>query len=150
MNQFEAQVSCIVDRGVVFNKRDMVRILQGLDQVEYTEYIKGEPVLKREGFIVEIFEDPSEATIFLNRRIFINVNSFEYIKITYHPSLENQTEEATEKDSYNIELAMPGRTIVMKPLTDPIDNPSTLIAEVEDRRRTLSNWEEVVAEVDDE
>jgi hypothetical protein len=147
MNSQESQIPCIIDRGVIFNKKDMMRVLQGLDQVEYTEIIDEKPAVKREGFIVEIFEDPNEATIFLNRRIYINVNSFEYIKISYDP-----TEEALkEKRTYSIELFMPNRKVVLRPLTDPIDNPNTLIAEVEERRRNnLVGWEEVVAEVDED
>lgn len=147
MNSFESQIPCIVDRGLVFNKRDMMRVLQGLDQVEYAEVIENQVQVKREGFIVEIFEDPNEATIFLNRRIYINVNSFEYIRIHYNASAE----AALEKNSYSIELVMPGRIISLRPLTDPIENPTNLIAEVEERRRNnLSGWEEVVAEVDED
>jgi hypothetical protein len=135
MNSQESQIPCIIDRGVIFNKKDMMRVLQGLDQVEYTEIIDEKPAVKREGFIVEIFEDPNEATIFLN------------IKISYDP-----TEEALkEKRTYSIELFMPNRKVVLRPLTDPIDNPNTLIAEVEERRRNnLVGWEEVVAEVDED
>lgn len=147
MNSSESQIPCIVDRGVIFNKHDMIRVLQGLDQVEYTEIIENNIHVKREGFIVEIFEDPQEATIFLNRRIYINVNSFEYIRINY----DSSEEAAKEKNSYCIELVMPGRTINLRPLTDPIDNPNSLIAEVEERRRNnLNVWEEVVAEVDED
>ncbi len=147
MNSSESQIPCIVDRGIIFNKRDMIRVLQGLDQVEYIEIIENTPQVKREGFIVEIFEDETEATIFLNRRIYINVNSFEYIRINY----DSSEEAAQEKRAYNIELSMPGRIITLRPLTDPIDNPTSLIAEVEERRRnSLTGWEEVVAEVDDD
>ncbi len=138
------QIPCIVDRGIIFSKRDMVRVLQGLDQVEYTEVVDNKKNLTREGYIVEIFEDHQEATIFLNRRIYLNVNSFDYIQIHYTP------EQNSPKETYSIDLVMPGRTISMKPLNDPIDNPTTLIAEVEERRRGVAGWEEVVAEVDED
>ena len=75
------------------------------------------------------------------------MNSFEYIRINY----DSSEEAAQEKRAYNIELSMPGRIITLRPLTDPIDNPTSLIAEVEERRRnSLTGWEEVVAEVDDD
>jgi hypothetical protein len=149
MTHFETQIPCIVDRGVIFNKKDMIRVLQGLDHVEYNEVVAGKSTFKREGYVIEIFEDPTEATIIFNRRLFLNVNSFEYLKINYN-FYSHETPEANQKDSYAIELAMAGRTIVLKPLTDPIDNPTALLSEVEDRRRSVSSWEEVVAEVDDE
>lgn len=149
MTHFETQIPCIVDRGVIFNKRDMTRVLQGLDHVEYTEVVSGKPTFKREGYIIEIFEDPTEATIIFNRRLFLNVNSFEYLKINYNFASEDSP-EAEGKESYAVELVMPGRTIVLKPLTDPLDNPAALQSEVEERRRAVNSWEEVVAEVDEE
>lgn len=152
-NNFDSQKTpCIIDRGVIFNKRDMTRLLQGLDQVEYTEYLNNKPLLTREGYVVEIFEDPQEATLFFNRRIHINVNSFEYIKINYNFELgESEEPAAKNKVAYNLELFMSdGRHIIVRPLTDPLDNPTSLAEEVEERRRALTTWEEVTADVEEE
>ena len=148
MNDQESQIPCLIDQGIIFNKSDMIRILQGLDQVEYIEIIDNRELSKRECFITQIFENKQEATIFFNRRAYINVNSFDFIKIHFDPS-EKALKDLT---TYQIDLSMPGgRIIRLRTLTDPIDNPSTLIAEVEERRRhVLTEWEEVVAEVDEE
>jgi len=146
---------CMVDRGVIFEKPDMVRLLQGLDHVEYTEYLKGKPLITREGYVIEIFEDEREATLFFNRRIHINVNSFEYIKVNYNFELAEQSDkpetEGKKENAYSLELCMgAGRSIVLKPLSDPIDTPNTLVQEVEERRRSLDGWEEVTADAEDE
>jgi hypothetical protein len=214
--QSEALVPCLIDRGVIFKKKDIIRLLQGLDHIEYTEMLNGSPIHSRQGFIVEIFEDPAEASLFFNRRIHINVNSFEYIKVNYNfpqeatnqpqteavgksdkstaqedtqlvGQLENvnifnkdnvssnqpiaktgeqKTMQASviteaelgkvetpkiEANNYSIEMFMAGgRSITVRPLNDPIDNPGSLISEVEERRRVLTEWEEVTADADDD
>lgn len=161
--QNQQLVPCLVDRGVIFNKKDIVRLLQGLDHVEYTEYSSDQQLIKREGYIVEIFEDNQEATLFFNRRIHINVNSFEYIKVNYNFNNQNKRpgvhtnasqisgSMAKKTDNYAIEMFMEGgRCISLKPLNDPIDNPASLMTEVEERRRALTDWEEVTADVDED
>ncbi|MDJ0625566.1 MAG: hypothetical protein QNJ31_04275 [Candidatus Caenarcaniphilales bacterium] len=150
-------VPCLVDRGVIFNKKDIVRLLQGLDHVEYTEYSNGQTLVQREGYVVEIFEDSHEASLFFNRRIHINVNSFEYLKVNYNFNNQNKKKldivspSTIKPDNYEIELFMEGgRRVSLKPLNDPIDNPAALINEVEERRRALNEWEEVTADVDED
>lgn len=146
----DTQIPCILDNGVVFHKRDIIRVLQSLDQVEYTEEIDGKEMLRRIGFIVEIFEDEQQATIFFNRRIHINVSSFEYLKIEYLTDISEEPPDPNKPD-YRVELAMPGaRKIILRPMSDPLDNPTTLIAEVEERRRAAVQWEEVVVAEDDD
>lgn len=169
--QKDQLVPCLIDRGVIFNKRDIIRLLQGLDHIEYTECLNGKPLLKREGFVVEIFEDPVESSLFFNRRIHINVNSFEYLKINYNfpqeaPEAEVDPQgqlvsvsEAKEEapiaketaNNYLIEMFMPGgRSISVRPLNDPIENATSLMSEVEERRRALTEWEEVTADVEED
>ncbi|MDX1921223.1 MAG: hypothetical protein SFU25_10885 [Candidatus Caenarcaniphilales bacterium] len=168
--QEDQLVPCLIDRGVIFNKRDIIRLLQGLDHIEYTEYLNGKPLLKREGYVVEIFEDPAEASLFFNRRVHLNVNSFEYLKINYNfpqePTeelVEEMAEDVNKEESqtaepvkelannYLIEMFMPGgRSIGVRPLNDPIENPTSLMSEVEERRRALTEWEEVTADVEED
>jgi hypothetical protein len=168
----EVQIPCIVDQGLIFNKRDMARILQCLDEVEYAEVLDGAILNKRNGFIVDVFESDTEATIFFNRRIHINVNSFEYLKIHYSPQVIETTKKvrvhktnSSEKikiapkkkkledydSDYSLELVnSENRSILIRPLSDPIDNPGSIISEIESRRRNLVTWEEVAAEVEDD
>jgi hypothetical protein len=130
---------CIVDRGVIFNKRDIFRILQALDYVEYSEFIEGKQTFSREGFIVEIFEDETEASLFFNRRIHINVNSLEYLKINYN------FESLEEKKSYEIELCLgTNKKVILKPLNEPLDNKEELMQEAVERRKALNSWEDFV------
>lgn len=170
----EVQIPCIVDQGLIFNKRDMARILQCLDEVEYAEVLDGAILNKRNGFIVDVFESDTEATIFFNRRIHINVNSFEFLKIHYSPQILEpinkvrvkvkktissekikiapKKKKVEEFDSnYSLELVnSQNRSILIRPLSDPIDNPGSIISEIESRRRNLVTCEEVAAEVEDD
>ena len=145
----ESQIPCIVDQGVVFSKKDMFRVLQSLDHIIYYEIVDGKVFLSREGFLVEIFEDPNEATVFFNRRIYLNLNSFEYLKINYgspstfnlsgdFPALEKAKE--TKKLIYWIELFLSsGREVVFLPMSDPLlSNKESLFLEVEERKRITS------------
>ncbi|MDX1918534.1 MAG: hypothetical protein SFT81_05275 [Candidatus Caenarcaniphilales bacterium] len=166
MKQIETQIPCIIDQGLIFNKRDMVRILQGLDRVEYSEVLEGQESERREGYLVEIFEDENEATIFFNRRIHININSFEYLQINHHPVSESHNKASENSEDrqlsltvsqtqaamiYTVELVLPGgRKIILRPLSDPLENPAPLQAEVEIRRRHMSAWDEVVVDSDEE
>ena len=161
MSTEETQIPCIIDKGIIFNKRDMVRILQSLDRVEYKEIIDGKELAEiREGFILEIFEDPIEASIIFNRRLHLNVNSFEFFKITYDFEADkfnesNKQEIPEDSDNsennnkyekkenfkpvYRIELSMSSnRKIILLPLTDPMENPRVLVTELEERRKNYT------------
>ncbi|MBX2862517.1 MAG: hypothetical protein KTR27_03110 [Leptolyngbyaceae cyanobacterium MAG.088] len=72
---------CLVDTGTVINKKDMERILQNLGRVRYI-HTQDEQVLREgEGYVVEVFSDPQQATLVANSSLYINVTSFDYLEM---------------------------------------------------------------------
>lgn len=72
---------CIIDCGIIINPEDMRRLLNDLGRVRYIHTIDGKVQSEGEGWIVEVFEDPTQATLVANHLIYINVQSFDYLKL---------------------------------------------------------------------
>ena len=72
---------CLVDVGTVINKKDMVRILQHLGRVRYTHNQEGKILREGEGYVVEVFSDPQQATLVANSSLYLNVTSFDYLEM---------------------------------------------------------------------
>src|SRR3990167_7695516 len=81
----ENQISCLVDYGIVYSKRDMIRILRDLDRVDYIDLIDNVTVAQGEGYIVEVYANSYDSTIVFNHRLHINVNSFDLLKMKSTP-----------------------------------------------------------------
>ena len=45
----ENQISCLVEYGVIYSKRDMIRILRDLDRVEYFDLVDNAEITRGEG-----------------------------------------------------------------------------------------------------
>jgi hypothetical protein len=72
---------CIVDNGIVFHKADILRLLKGLNLVKYIHRQDNEITNTGEGCVVEVFCDPTQATIVANRSLYLNVHSFDYLEL---------------------------------------------------------------------
>ena len=81
----EDQIVCLVDYGIIHAKRDMIRILRDLDRVEYVDLIDNITVAKGEGYVVEVYANSCDSTIVFNSRLHINVNGFDFLKISSVP-----------------------------------------------------------------
>lgn len=126
----EKQIPCIVGTGVITSKRDMIRVLRGFDHVKYTELIDGHVEIEDESYVVEVFSSTTESTIIFNRRMYINVNNFEYLKIKKSlPGI--------------IELIEGHRTIRLEALSDPLSNKEMLLNEAVENR---SNFDTIYEE----
>lgn len=79
---------CIIDCGIIINPEDIRRLLNDLGRVRYIHSIDGKIESEGEGWIVEVFSDPSQATLVANHLIYINVQSFDYLKLE---SVEGET-----------------------------------------------------------
>ena len=80
---------CIVNEGIVINQDDIRRLLADLCHVRYVHTIDGEASSEDEGFIQEIFSDCSQSTLIANKKIYINLQSFDYLRLSR--STDNQT-----------------------------------------------------------
>lgn len=72
---------CLVDTGTVINKKDMARILQHLGRVQYVHFQEETVLQEGEGYVVEVFSDPQQATIVANSSLYLNVTSFDYMEM---------------------------------------------------------------------
>ncbi len=73
---------CIIDDGILINKEDMRRLLNDLGRVRYIHTLDGRLQSEGDGWLVEVFTDPLQATLIANHLVYINVQSFDYLKLT--------------------------------------------------------------------
>ena len=118
----ENQISCLVDYGIVYSKRDMIRILRDLDRVDYIDLIDSVTVAKGEGYLVEVYANSYDSTIVFNHRLHINVNSFDLLKIRSTPNKL-------------VELVSGHRVIQLKPLTNILLTNQATVEEAIDEQR---------------
>ncbi|MCE2928568.1 MAG: hypothetical protein LW817_02935 [Candidatus Caenarcaniphilales bacterium] len=120
----EKQIPCIVGNGVLTSKKDMMRLLRGFDHVVYTDVIDDKTQSKEEAYVVEVFCNDYESTIVFNRRMYINVENFEYLKIVKSlPGI--------------IELIEGHRTLRIEAADDPFVNRDILLSESIENRANI-------------
>ncbi|MEB3292453.1 MAG: hypothetical protein VKJ24_04780 [Synechococcales bacterium] len=132
---------CIVDRGIVVDKRDMQRLLADLNRVRYLHLQDGRVTSEGEGLIAEVFAEPQNATLVANRSLYLNVCSFDYLEMS---QMEDQ--------QACFDLIQDNRVLRIIPISNPLRltidrplNPAALEAVVAD---VLSaSWD---AQIDDE
>lgn len=112
------QIPCIVDEGLVVNRKDMVRILRDLGHVKYADMRDGQVRTEGEGFIFSVFANHNRSTIFVNKRLYINVNSFSHIQLS-----------RLDDGSSAIDLVEDSRTVRLLPQTDPLQERSRFMTE---------------------
>ena len=79
---------CIIDFGIVANKDDMARLLTDLNHVHYIHTIDGKLQSEGEGWILEVFCDPTRSTLVVNKRLYLNIQSFDYLELAQVSSTE--------------------------------------------------------------
>jgi hypothetical protein len=120
---------CIVDEGIVVNKRDIQRLIEDLSRVRYVHFQDGEPVGGGEGLVMEVFSDPCRSTVIANKTLYLNLASFDYL----------QLQSDRDGNSY-FDLVQEDRQVRLIPMANPLqDNPS--------RDLDVSALEAVVTEV---
>ena len=123
----ENQISCLVEQGIIYSKRDMIRILRDLDRVLYVDLIDNASVANGEGYVVEVYANGYDSTLVFNNRLHINVNSFDFLKIISQP----------EK---LVELISGHRIIKLKPLTNILlANQSHIEEAIDEQRVVIAN-----------
>ena len=123
----ENQISCLVDYGIVYSKRDMIRILRDLDRVEYTDLVDSVLVAKGEGYVIDVYANSFDSTLIFNNRLHINVNSFDFLKIKTNPKKI-------------VELISGHRTIKLVPLTNILKtNQAAIEEEIDEQRIVLAS-----------
>lgn len=80
-NYRQLPAPCIIETGILVNKEDMRRLINDLTQVRYLHSIDGVVQNQGQGWILEVFNDPNQATIVVNNSLYINVQSFDYLQL---------------------------------------------------------------------
>ena len=105
----------------------MIRVLRGLDRVEYVDLVDSSTVAKGEGYIVEVYANSFDSTIVFNHKLHINVNGFDFLKISSNPER-------------SIELISGQRIIKLKPLTNILKvNQAAIEEEIDEQRVVLAS-----------
>ncbi len=72
---------CIIETGIIVNKRDMLRLLGDLNQVRYIYVEDGQPCNRGDAYVVDVFADPHQSTMLANHALYLNVYSFDYLEL---------------------------------------------------------------------
>jgi hypothetical protein len=106
--EIKNNIPCIVDNGILYNAKDIQKVLRDLGHVSYYQLIDDEIKASGEGYIVSVVANNSSANIIVNKRLYLNVNGFEYIKIN------------TENGKTSIDLVEPFLTLRIVPMSNPL------------------------------
>lgn len=132
----ESLAPCIVDEGILINKKDMRRALETLEAVKYTYLVDGTVMGKGEGVVVKVFSSTDTSTLVVNGCLFLNILSFNYIRFF-----------AEDSGQTTIELVEDSRTLRLTPIEEDTRRLSKINREI---FATGRYDEEVPAELFDE
>ena len=110
---------CIVDEGIIINPDDIKRLLADLCHVQYIHKIGDRETSRGEGYIQEIFNDPNQSTLIANRKIYINIQSFDYLRLS--KSTEDETCFDLIQDSRQLSIVPIARTAQSQAIARDID-----------------------------
>ena len=100
---------CIIDTGIVVNKRDIKRLLFDLGRVRYLHIQDGQIYSEGEGYVLEVFANPHRSTLIANHALYLNVYSFDYLELKQSPV-----------DGAYFDLIQEGRQLRLIPLSNPL------------------------------
>lgn len=100
---------CIIETGILVNKRDMLCLLGDLTQVRYIDIQDGQPQHQGEAYVIEVFIDPTRSTMLANRSLYLNLASFDYLELK-----KDETSQLT-----HFELVQDTRCLQLVPLCLP-------------------------------
>ncbi|AMW31316.1 MULTISPECIES: hypothetical protein [Arthrospira] len=115
-DQLNCRVSapCIIDTGIVVNKRDMQKLLVDLGRVRYIHIQDSQVKSQGEGHILEVFADQQQATLIANHALYLNVYSFDYLEL----------KQSSDNETY-FDLVQDGRLLRLVPLSNPLQDQAT-------------------------
>jgi hypothetical protein len=80
-NYYQLPAPCIIESGILVNKEDIKRLINDLTQVRYIHSLDGVIQNQGQGWILEVFNDSSQATVVINNSLYINIQSFDYLQL---------------------------------------------------------------------
>jgi len=106
--EFKNNIPCVIENGIIYNIRDMQKILRDLGHVSYTEEVNGQVTNSGEAYVVSVVANNHSANIIVNKRVYLNVNGFEYMELK------------TVDGKAMVTLIDQFRTLNFTPLTNPL------------------------------
>ncbi len=120
---------CIVDTGTLVNKRDIYRLLSDLGRVRYFDIVDGAVRKQGEGCVMDVFQDPTAATLVVNGSLYLNVNSFDYACLQDPASVAELADPGKEQAGVVIDLVQDSRILRLVPLVEPRSDPAELLGD---------------------
>lgn len=125
--QHSSVAPCIVDVGTVVTKRDMARLLADLGRVHYLDIVEGRVQRQGEGYVIEVYEDLYAATVVINRSLYLNVNSFDYLNL----DTQLPADPLTAPPTVMFDLVQENRILRLIPLSDPLSDPIAILEDTQ-------------------
>lgn len=110
---------CIVESGILVNKDDIKRLVNDLTHVHYIHSLDGVIKNQGEGWILEVFSDPIQATLVVNNSLYINTQSFDYLQI--NQSFNEETHFTLIQDNRELKLIPLSNTVQEQPQEQDLD-----------------------------
>lgn len=79
MHRQRDSAPCFIDEGTIYQKKDMLRALETLENLKYDYIVDGTTVKSGKGVLLKVFASRNSATIIINSCVFVNVLSFDYL-----------------------------------------------------------------------
>jgi len=104
-NKKNNNMQFIMNNGIVYNKKDMLMMVRDLGKVSYFEIVDGKVVNQGKGYVFRVCSNSEEPTLFLAGRIYINVATFNYLRLR----------KIKDSDNTLFELVSDERTVKLVP-----------------------------------
>ncbi|MBL1210310.1 hypothetical protein [Geminocystis sp. GBBB08] len=121
---------CIIESGILVNKEDIKRLINDLTQVRYIHTLDGVIQNQGQGWILEVFNDPNQATVVINNSLYINLQSFDYLQLSQVSLHES-----------HFDLVQDNRKLTLIPLVTPCQDQQT------SKNLGFDNLEDMLGEV---
>lgn len=105
-------IPCIIETGILYNQKDIQKVLRDLTTVIYSHIIEDQVKSSGEAYVVSVVANNSSANIIANKRIYLNINGFEYMSLKL------------EDGNTVIDLVDQFRTIRLIPINNPAEDLS--------------------------
>lgn len=107
-NYCQLPAPCIIESGILVNKEDIKRLINDLTQVHYIHSLDGVIQNQGQGWILEVFNEPTQATVVINNSLYINIQSFDYLQLN----------QVSPQESH-FDLVQDNRKLTLIPLVTP-------------------------------
>lgn len=110
--ELKNNIPCVIDNGILFNSKDIQKVLRDLGQVTYSYVINDEIKGSGEGYIVSVVANNSSANMIVNKRIYVNVSGFDFMNLK------------KEENQAIVELVSHDSVLRLVPVNNQIDENS--------------------------